>query len=446
MDMARARVPLFLPPPIQTIEIDGKPSEVIDSGVPPMISSREYPEKSKPIQSKKQTPKQESITFTNGSTHWNISRVPLVPLGVPLEPTALGIQGISLLDISSRICAFMQRNSICCTYHGKEARVDCRTFCGLKFVVQLWRQRDQESPERFTDEPIHPSGSSILEVQRRRGCCLMMRYVRKMLYQAVLTNNLNTVSPHGVWHQHAPKHHQALQRLLQSFPRRQEDIADTTPRCLDLLASQQYDCNRFGIELLLVLTNPGRSGTSEANEIAQALAFGAGNLGSRLRQMVLSIVSLSTGGLEELDEDGDVENVSSLEGASPGVFERRSQQLIYLKILCACLEIIMKEEQDYLCNDAVLLDLGSTFWAVTLSFLMLQLELCQKRQHEASLAAKCLRLLEKLQPGCLLLATDSMIVSKAIKAYKIGQHHHNDLEQETEKLLQRLNVIKASAQ
>lgn len=469
MNMSHNRMPSVVAPLQQTFEtIDYKDEQVISDvtfsvsqekrGLAPYIvvanSNNNYQATLKT--SNKSTPFSSSMT---SCCPWKVSQIPLVPTGIPLEPTALEIRGISSTQITSRICAFMKLNSICCVYHEKEARADCQTICGLKFVVHLFRKMQQQQQqqhqqrkevEKYPEAPSQSTASSsptatafdsiIIEVQRRNGCCIVMRYVRTMLFKTVLKNTVASAKKTG----DECSQHQRL--CLQGLSRAKSisSIFDNTkPRCLDLLASKRKDCNRFGMDLLLVLVNPACVGGEKAEEIAQALAFGTGPLGEKLRMVLISVIDLSQQQQEGIDDDCDldVHNVFSLECPYSSDSDGQHLRLLVMQVLSACLDTIMAKEQDFLCNEAILLDLGSKFWSRAVSFLLRQLDDCTKRQHEAALAAKCLRILESLHPGVLIPMTNYQVVNTVIKALKVGRKHHLLLELESEMLLKCLNLM-----
>jgi hypothetical protein len=465
MNMARSRMPSVVP--LQTFfeTIDGK-GELVGPAVPLFVVSAEgkrgseasfaeassFKGMSHQKQQQQQLQQQSSQSPSQAENRisssicdcpWRVSNLPLVPVDIPLEPTALEVQGISSTQITSRIYAFMKVNSICCSYHGNEARVDCKTFCGLKFVVQLFRRRMEQQQDQSTPVPSVTTATAIsdpivMEVQRRRGCCIVMRTVRTMLYRSVLKNSVANAKK--AWEE-CSKHQQ---RQCWKGSSRSTSISptfDTEPRCLDLLASRRKDCNRFGMDLLLVLVNPDCVGRDKAEEIAHALAFGTGPLGERLRMVLLSVIDISRQRQGGVDDDGlDIQNVSTLKCPTSSDSEVQHLRLLCVQILSTSLDIIIEKEQDYLCNEANLLDLGSKFWSRIVSFFLFQLDDCARSQHEAALAAKCLRILESLHPGLLIPATKYKVVSKAIKAYTVGRNHHLLLEQEADKLLKCLNL------
>ena len=375
---------------------------------------------------------------------WTLETAPPAPIDVPLERTAIELRDVPLPIISARISAFMKEYSMNCAYRSNEARVDCSTCCGVKFVVQLWKKQVEEEHTPF-----------LLEVQRRKGCCIVMRTVRRLLYQAVLKDGHNTDVPPPAASSFSSRFLELRRRIVGSkciqeakeasdLETQSASECQARPRCLELLASEKMDCVRLGMETLLVLVTPQLAGTESAEEIAQALLFGKGDLVKALRPAFLSLYHMTN----EIATDEDaISVVSSLECYSSAVtdYERQKLRLLLLKILSAALEIVNEKEQVYLCNEATsMLDLTTYFWQQTLSYLLVRLEECDKGKHEAALAAKCFSTLESLQPNALIPLTHSAIVGRASKAYIYGKQHHLLLERESEKLLRSLHLLKNS--
>ena len=144
---------------------------------------------------------------------WQVlyEHIPPAPLYAPLERMSVKtIGGVSLRTLTTRISEFMTRNHIFCAYN-LAGRIDCsrgvavtaaiaavhpgyrsrgstssvgsmRTSSTtnsdsvLKFIVQLWRENEDDN------------GGVIVEVQRRRGCCVSMRETRTQLHKFLARN------------------------------------------------------------------------------------------------------------------------------------------------------------------------------------------------------------------------------------------------------------------
>lgn len=121
-------------------------------------------------------------------SYWTI---PDIPEHFSLERSSLKMNKKSFNQVMDRLNFFLlSRFDMKCSYHMSDGRIDCRVKTGdsstIKFIIQLWKCSMQN----------HRSNSSegfILEVQRRRGCSIEMKIIRKELFQAVLFSE-NTAS------------------------------------------------------------------------------------------------------------------------------------------------------------------------------------------------------------------------------------------------------------
>lgn len=352
---------------------------------------------------------------------------------------------------------------------------------------------DYVNPRGPEDDDDDDDEGYILEVQRRRGCSVAMRNFRRQLYKVVMAipyrtgksgddiniNNCNNSAKMIPIAGTRPrrfrtKYHQQQQynnilpgvhSLPTSFghdtataalamvnwqprmlvpPPAVVAAAPLPPSCLELLESKRREENCLGMETLLDLSNPDRVGNERAEEVAHALAFGDGMFGQRLRALFLQYFrwptsdrATSTGRLDGTD----FEDVSSLECVTE-VGKWQEVHLLSLKVLTRCLDIILANEQDYLSNEATMLDFLSDFWSDVMIVLLMHLKECSCGPQEAALSARCLRILESLKPGLLIPITAMSIVPLSVNAHKFGKNHHLLLENESQKLLQCLKLVK----
>ena len=108
--------------------------------------------------------------------------------------------GIPLERITQTIAQCLQRlreKSILFCYrpHPDHAgRIELGSLgCHLKFVIQLWQQ--ELSPTTTATNRIDelaPTASVVVELQRRRGCCVFMHHLRLPLFKA-----LSELAAHG---------------------------------------------------------------------------------------------------------------------------------------------------------------------------------------------------------------------------------------------------------
>jgi hypothetical protein len=107
--------------------------------------------------------------------------------------------------------------------------------------------------------------------------------------------------------------------------------------------------------------NNNNTALAIAEEIAHALAFGVGELGPLLRSICLPLFGTAPKtNVVRGDNSGCIEDSYTLEGLSEGGSgEKKVIQLLSLKVLVACLDVIREKELDYLCNEVTMLDLYS---------------------------------------------------------------------------------------
>jgi hypothetical protein len=434
---------------------------------------------------------------------WTASpHVPVVPQYAPLERTALRVNGPPLEAILGQITLFMKMNSICCVYHSTEARVDCLTCWGLKFVVQLWKDNPASTVDPTVpqccissqdDNTATHDSIVIIECQRRRGCCVAMRNVRKQLYRAILalsdTHRHHHHQDNGVkWgsQQHCWKSykdtilsrrvqtvskqlsarlwgqpsHPIVNKTIHSISRRmnacqEEHLANIGYCCLmELFEGNKIDDNRMGMDmLLLALTNPDRVGGCVSTELARGLAFGEPPRGCRLRKGYMKFfrpASLLSKRLSNGVDCSDSQDVSALDaGSSPPLggnnsYDLQEIHLISLKVMRTCIDRIIEIEHDYLSNEAMMVNLSSDFWIDTLEIFIVHLEDSSTRPQEASISTGCLYRLETLQPFLLGPSrrrwTIEVVLPLLRTAHAFGVQHHLLLQEETRILIDYIEV------
>jgi hypothetical protein len=176
----------------------------------------------------------------------------------------------------------MRLNSITCSYLADDGRVDCLTDCSLKFVVQLWKNDDDD-------------GAIMMEVQRRRGCAIAMKWLRTCLCKSVTSETQIFEASHLVPRQRPSL---VLEKRIWDEMRGMDEIHNKPccldPRllCLELLDSEKRDENRLGMESLLVLTDTTRVCRENAEEAVLALVYHEGKLATRLRYSFRSFFNM----------------------------------------------------------------------------------------------------------------------------------------------------------
>jgi len=373
---------------------------------------------------------------------WKVNKLWTVPLFHPLECTAVVLKDIALDDISARISIFMRLNSISCNYHSDLGRVDCLTPCLIKFSVQLWRRNDDDdvSPK---DAAFKKPDVVILEISRLQGCAIGMQRLRNWLVYAVTTGEQPRSRP-----QNQEVGSKCPGRILREMYEQyvQSDVgAGEESHCkgallitLKLLECNCMDQNRLGLESLCALTNPSTLCEGEADWVANAIVYGQGEFGSHIQSVLTKYFqriertdhTQRVGGdliFDTSDESGLLEYA---QGCSFGRMHNFA-----LRVLKNSLERIVSRKVD---NQV---DLTCSFWKTVLPTLAYNMEVAEQRPHEASLAAKCISLLDSLEPMVWDYFKEDRLVPVAIHAHEFGKTHHLTLERESGNLLQTLRFV-----
>ena len=104
-----------------------------------------------------------------------VSFVELPPLPeiyhLPRNAVRVPYAELDAKELSKRIAAFIQVNSINVIYESQIGRLMCSSSTVPKFTIQLWR--------------IKNGSSIVIEVQRRIGCSVALHYTRKSFFHAI---------------------------------------------------------------------------------------------------------------------------------------------------------------------------------------------------------------------------------------------------------------------
>lgn len=376
-----------------------------------------------------------------------VDPLPNVPQHAPLERASLEIKDLPLDTITARISNFLRINSISTSYSTQEpGRVDCQTFNCIKFVIQLWKNKEQDEQ------------AIVVEVQRRRGCCILMRHLRNCLYKCILSGdepcqNCYQIRMHRLRQLLQKKISDQLCATATTATEQTRDSHERSKRrrysqgldvCLDLLESHKADQNRLGIEFFLGLTDP--SNMEMSHEAARALILNEGNNSCRLRRCLLNCFCSK---LPLACSDMNEPSVASLpihdHSAKVGLFGRQEyanpelddSYVMALTALVTCLESVYTHEREYLTNDIAKVQLSTPFWTQLLEVLVYNIYDSSRRPREAALSAKSLRILENLKPELLAPIIKHFVAPMLKKANEFGKAHHWALEKESEQLALR---------
>ena len=397
-----------------------------------------------PLHEKKRDGSSASEDLKKESSHhwvWKIqTSLPSVPQHAPLEHASLQILDLPLDTITARISNFLRVNSISSCYPTEEpGRVDCLTCNCIKFVIQLWK--DEEG--------------YMVEVQRRRGCCIRMKFLRNCLYKTIFSGQCPCQNCCKIQFRHLSKGlEQKICNELSSKEQFAEDQEHSKRRrashgqfaCLNLLESEKADEKRLGIECMLGMTDPKNE---PSLVIARALIYNEEAISFRLRHCFLDLLSAK---FPMTDADGDLskdasvgtgrttpssDDASAFEIHAPQNTEVGDTHVLALTVLVNCLELIEAHEHDYLTNEITKLQLWTPFWCRVLDILVYNLHESSSQPLEAALSTKCIRILENFEPERLSPFIGSVVAPLLKPAHEFGKAHHRSLEKESEDLVLR---------
>ena len=368
---------------------------------------------------------------------WQLRMVPAVPMYHPLESNVLRIVHIPLDTITERISTFMRLHSITCSYHDEAARVDCLTEQLCKFVVQLWQGKDQVN-------------EILVEVQRRHGCCIELQAIRRQLHHAIMTGESSPPQQMDgrsirimIEKVEEIMENNTTQRSGQGHESNSQTgvFPDALEICHDLLDSERYDQKLLGMESLCILTDPSKVSKQAADRAARVLIYGDADDSlsiHRLLEQYFVDIELTNHeradyyDSDDEDDDGEPRGLGYSQGSYFG-----AMHLLALRTLANSLESISYQKE----NKSALapLDLSSPFWRTVTTALVYDLEVASHRPIEATLSAKCLRLLKSLEPKVLSITCGRTHLLPFLEnAHQFGKDHHLGLERESKRLMQRM--------
>ena len=356
-----------------------------------------------------------SADSTSSAFKWHIPKLRRVPMYHPIERGALRLDDVPLDTVSSRISEFFWQNSIACSYSASEpGRADCLTQSLLKFTVQLWQGKSKTQ--------------IIIEVQRRQGCSIEMQRLKGRVYRAV-ESELEEMDTSDSAERAAASQ---IQNVAMSAPaesaKEERDPVDIT---IDLLESPCVDQNRLGMESLHLLTDPSKVRIQEADRVSHILIAGDDRCSTRLREKFGGyFVGIQTRDSETPDEyDSDDDANESARYAKGEYFG--ANHVFALHSLSNALESCSR------CQKPLRVDANKNFWESVVKALVYNLEVAAGRPLEAALSAKCIRLVQSMEPGAVT-SFKSQLLPHLESAYHYGRSHHLWLQQESEQLIGRL--------
>jgi hypothetical protein len=378
--------------------------------------------------------------------HWvwkvKVTILTPIPMYHPLERTALKLDNLTLQTVTARISDFMRVNSIKCSYHHDAARVDCLTETLVKFAIHLWRGQGLLGTTETETSQI------IVEVQRRQGCPIEMQNIRHYLYHAIQTGDAGIPRDTKIYKFRASGRCDLIQQVVEHQYQHQQGHSNATNNvfpdaleiCKDLLDSDYIDQHRLGLESLCCLTDPTKVRSQDSDRISRTIIYGESDGDKSLQdnfETYFCGVELPMG-----NDSDDNSGYDSEEDGKALAYEQGNyfgaMHILSLRVLSHSLEsIAWQKEKGAASMSLAPFNLTSLFWGTVLQALYYNLEVAAHRPLEASLSAKCLRLLQSLEPQ--LTANGNMhLLSSLQSANQYGKEHSLSLEQESEQLMGRI--------
>ena len=327
-------------------------------------------------------------------------------------------------QVYSRIAEFMRVNSIECEHQTSQAFVNCQMDCFLKFSVFLF-----EGSVR--DDEKNPKQKRIcVELQRLRGCAIGMHRVRRCLFQALqksvepsedsMVVKLCVVPP-------------KVCALIQDLHKKEEKNTATDPCCFvnkdfalseELLRSAHKDDNRLGLENLLLMTKPSIS-SCHVDAVKVLFLRKEDSVAAFLRSQILFHL-LGLKSVRAFSRDRPL-----VEKSQSAALEKLALRILSnsLRALSSnSCEIDNQEEKE------------DDYWQKMSCGLQQIIQTAGQHPQDASIAARCLRLMNRVVHPNTTDAFNADLVMDLMNAQAIGKDHHLGLELEAGKLLADLST------
>jgi hypothetical protein len=386
-----------------------------------------------------------SPTGGNNRWDWTIEKLKQLPPYYHMEKTAMRFRGLSLECISKRVSNFLRVNSIPATYYGDH--VECTASGFIKFMVQLWAG---ESPDGI-----------IVEVQRRTGCILQMRKLRRGIHRCITLSEQDTdettpTTTTALTSREVPstisadnlQHHDPRRKLCAQS--KKEGCQWTLQTAQRLMASNCLDQKKLGMESLISLVDLSIADPSVASCVSGAIVCGTGKYADHIRTSFSDyfhdtrLNNDNEDGFDDDGGDGDDENATNKDYARGRHFGML--HLLALQVLEKALRIVLNAKQQLspsgpggTTKTAPRADIRSWFWRNVLEALIYNVEVADCRAVEAAFSSKCLSLVMTLEPElqhCRCI--EERLIPGLVYAHDFGRAHHLHLETESENLMSTL--------
>jgi hypothetical protein len=358
---------------------------------------------------------------------WKLSEDAVRPLPIyqSLDRARLELS-MSIETLLARVANFMRVKSILCFFHPEASKIDCRTQSMLHFGVYFWRRSDSKV---------------ILELQRRQGCVIEMHGLRRGLFYAVLSGEepnsdamgrCATVSRKSICPLIRKLYQEDTKMKTSEAESQKEACNEDLEMCHNLLESNLEDQNRLGMESLLFLTDTAVVTTTTALQVARALVLCQGLYAESLRDELLFYFRVVKSVEDRDDTWPNEKDMSFNYDESHNVAAMHN---LALRALRNALQLIVGLDG----VDSEDIDLSSDFWKTILGSISHNIKEAIRLPQEAALSAKCIPLLEQIACEDASRWIENNLLPALIQAYKFGQAHNLELEQECGSLLRRFS-------
>jgi hypothetical protein len=313
------------------------------------------------------------------SATWAVKTPKELPF-YPLERTVQIDQPASV--VASRVSDCLRKRSVAATFVDAEAT--CMTGCHLKFMIRLFAAED--------------AGSTIIEVQRRKGCSLAFRRERQAIINAA--NGVACSKDDMPPCLSLPACVAALYT-----PPSDDELKCIVEKSRDELESSSLDGQLTTLRILAAMTNPEKSHAETSRKIAEMIVSRHNGIRDILHTILTSSTPDEAGGMMRnavLSILSNTLNVLSKDGK---------------------LEVVTKED--------------GWFKMSLYPALVLDLERCHC-PHSACLSSQCLCVLFKNSSALRELATEGTLMPILESAVTRGAESHMKLYNEAESTINAL--------
>ena len=346
-----------------------------------------------------------------------------IPECFVLGRTTITVDTTCLPIVLRRICRFIKKCSMDFRVFPEEGRVDCRALAPLSFSIWIWQEE-------------HGHDSIIIELQRRRGCCVMMQRFRKAF--TVYLESGTDFDPN------------LLSRCSRAMPlrrfRNRIDLTtsssvvkrhtETLDRCHSMLESESEEQKLLAMEnLRLVLSN--HSVESEATlKVAEAIVWGQNGDICTLDELTFFIIGNQRRKFTYFTTDAcDFEENEFADGRTCGVMHN-----LALQVLTGALGVVAHHRKN--ADDHKSIPLGAMPWPTIISALCYNVGSAASRPQEAALSTQCLLLLDDLTLNHgivrMILENSTQVLPCLFEAQSFGTTHNDRLDREVSNLLGRI--------